>query len=668
VRRLAYLALFRFSALAAVPVAFHVTYATYYGGPNDEVPAAIAVDSSGNALVAGSSQAGAFVVKLNATGSAFLWSVPMPKVTAQAIGLDAAGNAYLLTSDSDDISSVTKLTAGGGAMVYSRPLGVLATGMSVDPAGNIYVVGSATQGLTTTDGAYQLAPAPGTCYSGAGVGLIPGPCPDAFVMKLNPDGSLAFATYLGGSGPDEARAVAVDSQGNVWITGDTESPNFPVTANAFEPTFHGEVDLGPLRFGDAFVSKLDPTGSRLLYSTYLGGSAPDAGFAVALDTAGSAYVAGGTQSTDFPTTPGAFQRTYGGGDALPGLYGDAFVTKFSTDGAVVYSTYVGGPQDEAATQIAVDPAGNAYIDAYPNTSTLNVNTLSELSADGSALLNAASVPGVFTLDRQSSLYFAGATQGYAFFPSPGAAQTKFGGGTYDAMLVKIDFTEAASPWITNIVNAAGLRSGTPSYYPVFDVAPGEVITIFGSGFGADTRLLFDGTSAPILYAQAGQIDAVVPFEVAEPATAITLEGSGQSFGPGSMNVFPAVPALFTVDGTGKGQAAVLNQDGSVNSTANPAPRGSVISVFLTGAGAMTPAQPDGSFGPLSSPFPIPVLGVGCSVGQVLYAGAAPGLVAGVVQVNVLLSESITPGNQVPILIYVGNYASGFGGDTTIAVR
>jgi len=278
------------------------------------------------------------------------------------------------------------------------------------------------------------------------------------------------------------------------------------------------------------------------------------------------------------------------------------------------------------------------------------------------------VPGVFTLDRRSSLYFAGATQGYAFFLSPGAAQTKFGGGTYDAMLVKIDFTEAASPWITNIVNAAGLRSGTPSYYPVFDVAPGELITVFGSGFDANTRLLFDGTSAPILYAQAGQIDAVVPFEVAEPATAITLEGSGQSFGPGSMNVFPAVPALFTVDGTGKGQAAVLNQDGSVNSTANPAPRGSVISVFLTGAGAMTPAQPDGSFGPLSSPFPIPVLGVGCSVGQVLYAGAAPGLVAGVVQVNVLLSESITPGNQVPILIYVGNYASGFGGDTTIAVR
>jgi uncharacterized protein (TIGR03437 family) len=97
------------------------------------------------------------------------------------------------------------------------------------------------------------------------------------------------------------------------------------------------------------------------------------------------------------------------------------------------------------------------------------------------------------------------------------------------------------------------------------------------------------------------------------------------------HVLDAVPALFTADEAGHGQAAILNQDGTVNSTTNPAAHGSVISVFMTGAGRMTPAQPDGSMGPLSAPFPVPVLGAACSLGQVLYAVAAPGLVAGAVR-------------------------------------
>jgi len=105
---------------------------------------------------------------------------------------------------------------------------------------------------------------------------------------------------------------------------------------------------------------------------------------------------------------------------------------------------------------------------------------------------------------------------------------------------------------------------------VFDVAPGEIVTIFGNGFDTGTRILFDATPAPILYVQSDQINAVVPFGVAGPTTGITLQAASQTFGPGTMNVFDAVPALFTADGTGHGQAAILNQDGTVNSTANPA--------------------------------------------------------------------------------------------------
>ena len=455
--------------------------------------------------------------------------------------------------------------------------------------------------------------------------------------------------------------------GNAWISGETVSSDFPVTAGALQSKFHGEIDLGPLRYGDAFVAKLDPTGSKLLYSTYLGGSALDAGLAIAVDSAGAAYVAGGTQSTDFPTTAGALQRTYGGSNPMPSLFGDAFVIKFNASGTVAYSTYLGGPQNEAATVIAIDAQGNAYVNVYPNTSSQNRKTGSVLNSSGSALVKSVAVGGQLAIDNQGALYFAGGTPRSLFFPTAGASQISYGGAT-DATVIKIDFVQPASPWVTNIVNAAGLRSGTPSFYPVFDVAPGEIVTLFGSGFDADTRILFDGISAPILYTQSDQINAVVPFEVNGPQTAILVEGAGRTIGPGIVQVFDAVPALFTLDGSGKGQAAILNQDGTINSRSNPASPGSIISVFMTGAGRMNPPQTDGSLGPLAPPFPAPVFGVGSSIGQVLYAGAAPGLIAGAIQVNIRIAADAPTGDSVPIVVYIGNYASGFLGDTTVAIR
>ena len=326
------------------------------------------------------------------------------------------------------------------------------------------------------------------------------------------------------------------------------------------------------------------------------------------------------------------------------------------------------PRVRAQAVIVVDAKGDAYVNAFPNTSTRIENTLSVLSPDGSAIINSAAIGGSFVLDTQGSLYFAGRAIGFLFFPTTTAVQPKFGGGTYDASVVKIDFARTPSPWITSLLNAAGLRSGTPSLYPVFDVAPGEIITILGSGFDDHSRVLFDGIPAPIIYAQSDQINAVVPFELTGPITSITVQGAGQTLGPGIMNVFDAVPALFTVNGTGKGQAAILNQDGSVNSALNPAQRGSVISVFMTGAGRMTPALQDGSLGPLFPPYPMTILDAGSSLGEVLFAGAAPGLVAGVVQINVRISQGVSPGDEVPIVVYIGNYASGFIGDTTVAVH
>ncbi len=650
---------------------FHVDYATYLGGSLDEQTAGIAVDSIGNVYVTGitdspdfpltsatlgtpsQGHACAFVTKLNPSATALVWSVCLANLTPNAIALDAASDVYVLAG-----TSIVKLSPTADRILYSKSLGTAAgSAIAIDAAGNAYVVGTASQGLATTPGAFQPNLAPGMCSYSTNPNAPPTPCNDAFAIKLAPDGTTVYATYLGGSGSDQGRAVAVDSQGNTWITGDTESPNFPTTPGALQSTFHGEIDLGPLKFGDAFVAKLDPSGAKLLYSTYLGGSAADTGFAIAVDSLGAAYVAGSTQSPDFPTTSGVAQPTYSGPtNAPPGASGNGFVTKFSASNTLVYSTFLSGA---AAAQIEVDARGDVYLPG---------GALSVLSPDGSSILRSVPVTGSIALDSHGSVYLAGTTRGYIFFPSQGAAQPKFGGGTYDATITKLDFTLPQSAWISNIVNAAGLRSGTPQNYPVFEVAPGEIITVFGSGFDNNTRLLFDGILAPVLYVQADQMNAVVPFDITAPTTAITLQSADQTFGQGRMDVFDAVPALFTANATGKGQAAVLNQDGSVNSPSNPAPRGSVISVFMTGAGRMTPGQPDGSLTTVTPPFPLVALGASCNIGQVTYAGAAPGLLAGAVQVNVQISQDVTTSAQVPIVIYIGNFASGFMGDTTVAVR
>src|SRR5213593_2593929 len=228
-------------------------------------------------------------------------------------------------------------------LAYSTYLGGSATdighGIAVDAAGNAYVTGDANSSdFPTTLGAFQP--------TGRG---------PAFVTKLNATGSaLAYSTYLG-NGNGNASAIAVDAAGNAYVTG-IAGPNFPTTPGTFQTTPGGGL-------ADAFVTKLDPTGSALVYSTYLGGSSTDDGHGIAVDPNCSvncnAYVTGETASRDFPTTPGAAQTTFGG----VGLIGfDAFVTKLNPTGsALVYSTYLGGSVDDSGFGIAVDAAGNAYV-------------------------------------------------------------------------------------------------------------------------------------------------------------------------------------------------------------------------------------------------------------------------------------------------------------------
>jgi hypothetical protein len=181
------------------------------------------------------------------------------------------------------------------------------------------------------------------------------------VVKFDSGGAqVGYSTYLGSSGDDYVYAAAVDLAGDAYVTGATNSTNFP-TLNAFQPNYAGgQCAVAPNTFPcyDAFAAKLNPAGSALLFSTYLGGTGSDYGYALALDSSSNVYVTGYTTSANFPTTPGAFQRAFGG------AY-DVFVTKLNNSGSTLaYSTYLGGSGTQVAYGIAVDSNGSAYTTGY----------------------------------------------------------------------------------------------------------------------------------------------------------------------------------------------------------------------------------------------------------------------------------------------------------------
>jgi hypothetical protein len=266
-------------ASAATPL---IDYVTYLGGSYGEGAAGLAVDSTGSAYIAGTTSSPdfpvtstilgtptantgcAFVTKFNPSGTAIDFSVCLANSVATAFALDANGNIYLAIG-----TAVVKIDSSAQNILYTAKTFGSVESIAVDAIGNVYAAGAAGPGLATTSEAYQQRYAGGQCPGANPIETVP--CNNAFITKLTPTGSVAWTTYLGGSGPDDAHAVAIDGTGNVWVAGETVSPNFPTTAGAISRTFHGELDDGPLRFGDAFVAKLDPAGSHLLYSTYLGG-------------------------------------------------------------------------------------------------------------------------------------------------------------------------------------------------------------------------------------------------------------------------------------------------------------------------------------------------------------------------------------------------------------
>ena len=564
----------RYDRAKALVIDPALAYSTFLGGSGSDAGNAIAVDTAGNVYVAGSTAStdfpvtqgvyqttnhaaanqslNAFVTKLNPTGTALVYSTYLGGSgtvyggdTASAIAVDTAGNVYVAgqtyssdfpvtpgafqtTNRAAAIDStnafVTELNPTGTALVYSTYLGGSGgqgnyTGdkgnaIAVDATGDAYVAGETySADFPVTQGAFQ------TTNHAAATGL-----PNAFITKLNPAGTaLVYSTYLGGSGGgrvgypgDRASSIALDAAGDAYVAGGTGSTDFPVTQGAYQTTNKAAANEGT----NAFLTKLNPTGTALIYSTYLGGSIGDIGSALAVDTAGNVYAAGQTASTDFPVTQGAFQTTNQG---AAHNVSNAFITKLNPAGAaLVYSTYLGGSggainlmatlvmvAGDQATGLAIDSSGNAYLTGstasanFPMTpgayQTTNQDQpgcaggciggynafITELNSTGSALVYSTYLGGdginpddsvgviefgygdqatALALDSSGNVYVTGSAVSYDFPVTAGAFQTTVNSGSGNAFVAKLNMgatSTAITPTVTVTPASSTITSARP---------------------------------------------------------------------------------------------------------------------------------------------------------------------------------------------------------------
>ena len=476
---------------------YSLVYSTYLGGGSDEYAKGIAVDSLGSAIVTGYTystdfptafplfptiQGGydAFVAKLTPDGTALVYSTYLGCAADEfgtGIAVDNMGNAYVTGfTNSNNCPALTTLQPiyGGGSsdafiakfqpnglIVYATYLGGngadVAYSIAVDSLGNAYVTGYTDSTNLVTVNATQGALAGGL---------------DAFVAVLNSTAdTLTFSTYLGGADNDYGRGIAVDGSGRIYVTGRTDSLNFPTTLNALQPSHGSCVGCDPSGFADAFITQFPPGGGFLRNSTYLGGQRFDEGTAIAVEPGNPpggphvVYVTGTTASSNFPTTLGAFDASYN-------LGADAFVVKydsFPSTGVLLYSSYLGGGDHEEGLGIAVDGVSNIYITGH--TSSANFPTVNSLQAFAGpagpfqgdvfvSFINNDSVLSYSTflggsgvefgngiaVDGSGNAYVAGYTTS-ANFPvagSPSPFQTGNAGGS-DAFVAKLSPAASAPP-------------------------------------------------------------------------------------------------------------------------------------------------------------------------------------------------------------------------------
>jgi len=619
-----------------------LSYSTYLGGSSNDSGQAISVDSAGNAYITGNtysanfhttagSPQGAlggnidvFVAKLNPSGTALVYSTYLGGTyedQGSAIAVDAAGNAYVTGSTASNNFPVTagafqqtnpagwfkgfvaKLNSTGSALLFSTYLGGSggfdsSKAIAVDGTGNTYVTGSTSSSDFPTLNPVQAAHADNTSSF-----------VDVFVTKLNVTGTgLVYSTFLGGSGDDFGNGIAVDAAGNAYVTGSATTTHptdpswgliaFPTTPGAFQTANASSS-------GVPFVTKLDSSGSTLAYSTFIGGTSgyDDRASDIAVDAVGNAYVTGSTQAADFPTTPGAFQRTKGG-------YTDAFVTELNANGStLVYSTFLGGGNTDEALGIAVDDAGNAYVMGttdsanFPTTANALQRTkgggydafVTQLNGAGSALVHSTYLGGNgddfgmgIVVDTAGNAYLVGETDSVNFPTTAGALQSASGGWSdafvaklWPALINDVSVTEGNSGTTTATFTVS--RSGDTTQAASVDYATANGSATAGSDYIATSGTLTFApgvTSLTISVAVNG--DTVIePDEVFYVNLSNASPGAGLSDGQGVGTILDddTPPTKFYVVNDGSpdrtyeyGATGTALENYSLN-TGNTAPRG-----------------------------------------------------------------------------------------------
>ena len=656
-----------------------LTWAGYTGTATNTVyddAQSVAVDASGNVYITGITvdptygDDDAFIVKLDPNGTS------VKRVTlgaegqddAYAIAVDSTGAVYVVgTTTSVQWQISATYSGAGGDAFYAK----------IDPTFSSYVY-AGYYGGDGTDVAYSCAlDSSNNLYFGGitnsanfkvtrtGAQTVSGGGYDGFVVKLDPSGAQSYASYLGGSGDDYVYSLALDGAGNIYATGQTASPNLPVTSGALQQSAGGGVD--------AFVAKYNPAGA-LAWMTYLGGSADDEANGIVVDASGSVVVTGGTASSNFPTSA-PYQPAFGGGTR------DMFASRLSPDGAkLVWSTYLGGSGDDLGNAIAIDNAGNVYIGGTTNSTNFPSNggwqttnrggadgTVTELAADGSLVFSSyfggtsADYLNGLAVNCTAGLVVAGTTQSTNFPSTLGAAPAlAYTQGASIGFVAKVAAGTAASAIAAGgIVNAA---TGAASA-----VAPGSLVSIYGTNLAGSTAgasstplpaslngvtVTVNGATVPLVYVSPGQINFQMPFDAATGTASATVNSGCGPSSPVTFPVASAAPYLLL----GNGDAIVQNQDGTFNSASNPAPKGTIVTVYLIGIGPLDKDVTTGAATPaglFTARLPYKAL-VGGFDTSVKFLGMTPGFV-GLAQANLEI-PNLSPGKY-PIVITVNGIDS-----------
>lgn len=678
------IALEAFDANAPLVIDPVLSYSTYLGGTGTDIGVGLARDAEGNIFIGGTTSSPGFlnpsgsvlssltgsndgiVIKLNPAGTTRLYTAYIGGTGNEnglGITVDAAGNAYLTGSTDSTVAFpattgvvqrtnsgrgdafLAKINPAGTALVFATFLG----GSAADSAYGVQVHASGTltvMGLTES-----------TIFTGG----PPSPNPnkgngDVFALTLSPDASaITGFTLIGGSGLDSPIGNRLDANGNLYIVGETASPDFPTTPGVVQPREGGTPD--------GFVIKLSPALS-VMYSTFLGGTSTEGAWAVAPTPTGT-YITGYSGSPNFPTTANAIQP-------VPKGNIDAFLVKLSPDGSTrLVSTLFGGSLDDRGRAIEVDSADNVYVagittsadfpvtgDALQKTNagTLFDTFAARFGASGTTVHYATYLGGTGTndvvlgsmLDSQARLHLTGRFNSINFPTTPDAIQRTFGGGVEDMMLIRLELP-APSLTISEVVDGGSLRP---------QISGGAWVTIKGTNLATGTRIwqnsdfvgstmptrldgtsaTMDGKAAAVYFISPGQINVLAP-PLARTGPVNVVVTTPQGTASFTATVQERTPSWFLLDPENRKYVAAVNTDGSIvgktglfpgapNATKPLPTNGGVALVYGTGWGATNPVQPEGQA--FSGAYAIiggtPSVKIGGLPAVVSFAGAvSPGL-------------------------------------------